>query len=274
MRHCAMLRRARLCAAFAIAVFAAATFAAQAAEDLFPAAASAYLVKVGERVLWSGRAGVRLPPASLTKIMTALLAIEHGGLQQVVTVSAHAAGARGTRLGLRRGERISVADLLSATVIRSANDACRALAEWHSGSESAFVERMNERAENLGLADTHFANACGFDAPDHYSSAADIARLAELALADAHFAQLAKTVRTRAYTAGGRSFLFENTNALLGRLPGTIGIKSGYTRKAGRCIAAAADREGVRVLLIMLDAKNRWWDAHGMMERAFALSQP
>lgn len=274
MRRWVILCRARLCAALAIAVFATTTIAAQAAENLFPAAASAYLVKVGERVLWSGRAGERLPPASLTKIMTALLAIEHGGLQQLVTVSAHAAAAHGTRLGLRRGERISAADLLSATVIRSANDTCRALAEWHSGSEISFVKRMNERAESLGLADTHFANACGFDAPDHYSSATDLARLAELALADARFSQLAKTVKAHAYTVGGRSFLFENTNALLGRLPGTIGIKSGYTRKAGRCIAAAAERDGVRVLLIMLNARNRWWDAHGMMERAFALSQP
>jgi D-alanyl-D-alanine carboxypeptidase (penicillin-binding protein 5/6) len=75
-------------------------------------------------------------------------------------------------------------------------------------------------------------------------------------------------------TAGGRSFVFENTNALLGRLPGAIGVKSGFTSKAGQCIAAAAERNGVRVLLVMLNARNRWWDAHGMMERAFALAQP
>lgn len=273
MRWSAVRCRALVCAVLAWTTLLTAAIV-HGADDAFPTAASAYLVKIGDRVLWAGQAEERLPPASLTKIMTALLAIEHGNLQQIATVSAHAAAAQGTRLGLRRGERISATDLLSATVIRSANDACRALAEWHSGSEARFVARMNDRAARLGLSDTHFANACGFDAPDHYASAADLAKLAELALADSQFAQLAKTVKARVHILDGRSILFENTNALLGRLPGTIGVKSGYTRKAGQCIAAAAERNGVRVLMIMLNARNRWWDAHGMMERAFALSQP
>jgi serine-type D-Ala-D-Ala carboxypeptidase (penicillin-binding protein 5/6) len=266
-------RRTLLQAALGWAALAAAG-RSRAADDPFSTAASAYLVKVDDTVLWAGRAGERRPPASLTKIMSALLAIERGGLNETVTVSAHAAAAHGTRLGLRRGERITAADLLAATVIRSANDACRALAEWHSGSEAAFVQRMNARAGQLGLADTRFANACGFDASGHYASARDLASLSETALADPHFSRLARTVKARARTAGGRDFLFETTNALLGRLPGTIGVKSGYTSKAGQCIAAAAERDGVRVLLVMLDAHNRWWDAHGMMERAFALSRP
>jgi D-alanyl-D-alanine carboxypeptidase (penicillin-binding protein 5/6) len=246
----------------------------RSADDPFPTAASAYLVKIDERILWAGRAEQRLPPASLTKIMTARLALARGDLTEMTTVSAYAAAALGTRLGLRRGERISVSDLLTATVVRSANDACRALAEWHSGSEAGFVREMNEHAVRAGLGNTHFTNASGFDAPGHYSSAADIARLAEHALADPRFAQITRMTTAQVSTAGGRSFVFENTNALLGRLPGAIGVKSGFTSKAGQCIAAAAERNGVRVLLVMLNARNRWWDAHGMMERAFALAQP
>jgi serine-type D-Ala-D-Ala carboxypeptidase (penicillin-binding protein 5/6) len=265
-------RRTLLQAALGWTALAAAGFS-RGADDPFAAAASAYLVKVGDRVLWASRAGERRPPASLTKILSALLAIERGGLNETVTVSAHAAAAHGTRLGLRRGERMTAADLLAATVIRSANDACRALAEWHSGSEARFVQQMNARAERMGLGDTRFANACGFDAPGHYASASDLAALSETALADPHFSQLARTIKARVHTLAGRSFLFENTNALLGRLPGAIGVKSGYTSKAGQCIAAAAERDGMRVLLVMLDAHNRWWDAHGMMERAFALSR-
>jgi D-alanyl-D-alanine carboxypeptidase (penicillin-binding protein 5/6) len=249
--------------------------AGQAAEDPFPSIATAYLLKVQAQTLWAHAARTRLPPASLTKIMTALLVLERYRPEAVVTVSRPAAAASGSRLGLRRGDRMRVADLLAAALIRSANDACRALAEWRAGSEARFVALMNQRARALKLLDTRFANACGHDAPGHYSTAEDLALLTETALRFPVFAELVGTAAAVLRTAdGGREFAIENTNALLGRLPGALGVKSGYTRRAGRCLVALAERDGVRVLLVLLNASNRWWDAHQMVERAFSLRSP
>jgi D-alanyl-D-alanine carboxypeptidase (penicillin-binding protein 5/6) len=172
---------------------------------------------------------------------------------------------------LSAGTRFRVHDLLVATLVGSANDACRALAEWHSGSEARFVAAMNRRARSLELRDTHFANACGFDAKGHYSSAQDLARLAETAMANERFRGIVALREAVVPSAdGSRTYRVETTNALLGRLPGTVGVKSGQTRKAGRCIVVLAERGTGSVLLVMLGAANRWWDAHDVVERAFA----
>lgn len=256
-----------------LALVAAAALAAplSAADNPYPELAAAYLVQVEGRTLWAGAAARRLPPASLTKIMTGLLALERGALQEETAISAHAAAAIGSRLGLRAGQRFRVEDLLVATLVGSANDACRALAEWHSGSEARFVAAMNARARALGLADTRFANACGFDAKGHYSSARDMARLAETAMQTARFREIVALREAAVQAAdGSATYRVQTTNALLGRLPGAIGIKSGHTSKAGRCIVVLAERGTRHVLLVMLGAANRWWDAHDIVERAFA----
>lgn len=243
-------------------------------ENPFPTIAAAYLVKSGDTLLWAGAQRKRLPPASLTKIMTALLVVEDYRPDQVVTISARAASQGGSRLPLRAGERFRVADLLAAALIASANDACTALAEAYGGSEPRFVARMNRRAKALGLTDTHFANACGFDAPGHLSSAVDLARLSETALRNPVFAALVGQRSARVQSADGRrSVDVTNTNALLGRLPGAIGVKSGHTSRAGPCIVALAERDGVRVLMVLLNGRNRWWDVHGVIERAFAVAR-
>lgn len=261
----------RALAGLALVAAVAAATPLQAGGNPYPALAAAYLVQVEGRTLWEGAAARRLPPASLTKIMTGLLALERGGLDETTTVSAHAAAATGSRLGARAGERFRVEDLLVATLVGSANDACRALAEWHSGSEARFVTAMNRRARALGLADTHFANACGFDAAGHYSSAQDMARLSRIAMRNARFREIVVLREAVVADAGGQAtFRVETTNALLGRLPGAIGIKSGHTSKAGRCIVVLAERGSRNVLLVMLGAANRWWDAHDIVERAFA----
>jgi len=240
------------------------------AADRYHDVAAAYLVRAGDRTLWSASADRPLPPASLTKIMTALVVLEDYRPDDVAETSAHAAGATGKRIGLARGDRLRVADLLAATVVASANDACRALAEWRAGSESRFVELMNERARSFGLQHTHFANACGFDAPGHYASAADLARLAERALAQPVFAALAAKVRMAIATVDGRRrFDFENANELIGRYAGAIGVKSGYTARAGTCVIAAVERHGVRVVLVLLNARNRWWDAQRILDDTF-----
>ena len=164
------MRRALIAVALAGGALVEPVFGA--AENPFPTVAAAYVLQVQGTTLWEGRAHERLPPASLTKIMTAMLVIERGELESVVTVSTRAAAAIGARLNLKAGDRMSVSDLLIAALVRSANDACLALAEWHSGTESRFVRAMNSRAGELHLADTRFANACGFDSARHYSSAA------------------------------------------------------------------------------------------------------
>ncbi len=223
-------------------------------------------------VLWAGHETEPLPPASLTKLMTALLVLERGHLDDVVVVSAAAARETGTRLGLRQGERLRARDLLTATIIRSANDACQALADHVSPD---FVGLMNRRAAELGLSGTHFRNACGHDMEGHYSTAADLARLAELVAARPEYMRVAARAKGRIATLDRkRSFAFLNTNALIGRYDGALGLKTGHTSAAGNCLVALAEREGVRVLVVMLNARNRWWSTAGLLDRAFELETP
>ena len=237
--------------------------------DRFPQVADAYLVQVGENELWARRADERLPPASLTKIMTALIVLEDYRPAQVVSVSKAAAAATGS-LKLVAGDRLTVEALLTATLMASANNACAALAESSAGSIGAFVEKMNARALSLGLSNTHFANPCGFDASGHYSSARDLARLAHAALAHPEFAALvARSEATIATADGRRSFHIRNKNALIGTYAPAMGVKTGYTAKAGTCLIALAQKQDTRVLLVMLNAKRRWWDAIGVIENAF-----
>ncbi len=241
-----------------------------AAPDPFPRAGRAYLVALDGAVLWERAADVPLPPASLTKVMTALLALEAGPAPgEWVRVSARAARETGSRLGLRAGEEIPAADALAATLVGSANDACLALAEHLAGSEAAFVERMNTRAAELGLAHTRFRNACGHDAAGHRSSAHDLLALTRSALALPEFARLVALDGLTVTTRQGRTLPVRTHNELLGRIQGVRGVKSGYTAAAGRCLVALADRGGREVLLVLLDAPDRWWTAAALIEAAF-----
>lgn len=243
---------------------------AAAATDPFPQVARAYLVSVDGAEVWEHSAGDRVAPASLTKLMTALLVDEAARPDEVVTVGPKAATETGSRMGLKGGERLRMKDLLAAAMIASANDACRALAEWRDGSETAFVQRMNRKAAALGLKDTRFVNACGHDAAGHYSTARDLAKLSDAAMARPAIAEFARQVEVTVTTVdGARSYKLTNRNALIGRYDGAVGVKSGFTAKAGKCVIALAERSGVRVLLVMLGGRDRWWDAHAMLNHAF-----
>ena len=237
----------------------------------FPVEASSYLVKVNGQTVWENDVARRLPPASLTKIMTVLLLLENYHPDDVVTVSKAAAGETGMRMGLRAGERMRVDALLAASLLMSANDACHALADYVAGSEKRFVVLMNHRAAEWNLKSTHFTNACGHDSPRHYSSASDLATLTGKALAYPVFVDLvAKRTMTIRNAEGNRSYALANRNALIGRYPGAVGVKTGFTQKAGKCLIALAERNGVRVLLVMLHANNRWWDASDILDYAFS----
>ena len=261
--------------ATAAAFFLAAASPARAEPvDAFPKAAAAYVVERDGRLLWAGHPDERLPPASLTKMMTALLVIEEGRLDEPVVVAREAAEEPPTKLGLRAGERFRTRDLLTAAIVRSANDACRALAEARGGQD-AFVARMNARAAALGMKDTRFRNACGHDADGQYTTASDLARLARAVAARPEYLA-ASGLRRAAIRAldGGRTISFGNTNALIGRFPGAIGLKTGTTEKAGTCLAALAERNGSRVLMILLRARDRWWGGDALLGRAFAAAAP
>jgi D-alanyl-D-alanine carboxypeptidase (penicillin-binding protein 5/6) len=211
------------------------------------------------RTLYEFGASKRLSPASLTKIMSALVVLEYGNLDDQVVVSPRAARAHKTRLWLKAGQVFRLEDLLKAMLIVSANDACLAAVEHVGGDEEKFVLLMNAKAAALGLTDTHFSNGCGFDASDHYSTAVDLAKLSEIALRHPIFKQLVRAEREIITPINGnRPYLLRNTNRLLGTVPGVEGVKTGFTARAGRCLIAKVSQDGRDLLLVLLNAKRRW----------------
>ncbi|HKO30547.1 MAG TPA: D-alanyl-D-alanine carboxypeptidase family protein [Nitrospiraceae bacterium] len=211
------------------------------------------------RVLYEHDAGKRMSPASLTKIMSALVILERGNLDDLVTISPNAARAHKMHLRVKAGQVFRLEDLLKAMLIMSANDACLAAVEHVGGDEAQFVTFMNDKAAALGLEDTHFRNGCGFDNPDHYSTAEDLAALSVIALDQPIFRQLVREERTIITPVRGhRVYVLHNTNRLLGRIPGVEGIKTGFTSKAGRCLIAKVSQNGSDLLLVILNSKRRW----------------
>lgn len=224
------------------------------------------------QTLYEFHASTRLSPASLTKIMSALIILESGNLQEEVVVSERASRAHRTRLRIKPGAVFKLEDLLKAMLIVSANDACLAAVEHVGGDEAHFVELMNAKAAALGLKETHFGNACGFDRPDHYSTAEDLAVLSETALHNPVFRTLVKQERDMiAPLNGNRVYLLRNTNRLLGRVPGIEGVKTGFTSKAGRCLIAKVSQEGHEVLLVLLGARRRWTTASSLLDYGLKL---
>jgi D-alanyl-D-alanine carboxypeptidase (penicillin-binding protein 5/6) len=257
-----MAKRAALVAMLVLAC------SAQAVENRFPRVADAYLVKRDGLVLWAAAEDERHAPASLTKMMTALLVLERGRLDEAVVVSRAASRERGSRIGLRPGDQVRARDLLAAAVMHSANDACRALAD-HGGP--TFVAHMNRRAAALGLKNTNFLDPCGHDRPGQYSTAADLARLAEQVMQHPDYQDLARIRETRIKTLDGRrQFQLRNTNALIGRYAGAIGVKTGTTGLAGYCLVAVAERNGARVLIVLLNSPRRWSVTPRLFDQAFA----
>ncbi|MDP1767897.1 MAG: D-alanyl-D-alanine carboxypeptidase family protein [Nitrospirota bacterium] len=211
------------------------------------------------RVLYEHDAGKRMSPASLTKIMSALVILEKGHLDDLVTISPNAARAHKTHLRVKAGQVFRLEDLLKAMLIMSANDACLAAVEHVGGDEAQFVTLMNAKAAALGLADTHFSNGCGFDNPDHYSTAEDLAALSLIALDQPIFRQLVREERAIITAVNGHhAYILHTTNKLLGRIPGVEGIKTGFTSKAGRCLIAKVSQNGSDLLLVILNSNRRW----------------
>lgn len=238
--------------------------------DPFPGIDGSYLVALDDRPRW-GR-GVDQPrsPASLTKLLTALVLLEDRRiLAEDVTVTAAAAATEPTRMGLRAGDTLQGAQALAAMLVHSANDACLALVVHASADVRHFMARMNARARALGMHSSHFSDPCGYDAPGQYSTAMDLLRLARAAQADPLIARLVAQPSVAFQSRAGRAYHLSNTNLLLGRLEGVVGMKTGYTQKARRCLIALAERDGHRVWLVMLGSERRWWQAHQIIDAAF-----
>ncbi len=215
-------------------------------------------------------AGARLPIASTTKIMTALVVLDEAGdLERPVVVSAGAAAYASpaySNVGLRAGDRITVRELLLASMLASGNDAAYALAEeFGDGSVGRFVEKMNRKAEKLGLDNTHFENPVGFDAPGHYSTARDLTSLAQSALESPVFREIVDTTRATVDTQEGREIPLQNTNELLFYYPPANGVKTGTTPAAGKSLVASAAAGDEAYLAVVLNAADRF----GETEEAF-----
>jgi D-alanyl-D-alanine carboxypeptidase (penicillin-binding protein 5/6) len=271
-------RRIRAGVACAVAWLAGAGFAAAQVhtfplpvEDRYPGAAAAYLVAVDGVVRWAKAPDERRPVASLAKLLAALVLVEmpEWSPTALVTIGPAAAGTEGVRLGLRAGEQASAQALLEAMLVASRNDACLALAEHAAGSAAAFAARMNRRAAALGLRDSHFVQPCGLDRPGQFSSASDLLRLTQAVLADPRLVAIAALPDGVLRTAAGRGLPYRSSNLLLGRVDGATGLKTGTTQRAGHCLVATARRDGHEVIVVLLDAGNRWTHAAILLEEGW-----
>lgn len=221
------------------------------------------------QMLFSRDENSRCLIASTTKIMTGLLICEDCDLQTEITVPPEAEGIEGSSIYLRAGERLTIENLLYGMMLQSGNDAATALALAHSGSIEAFAARMNARAQDLGLQDTHFANPHGLDDDGNYSTAADLARLACAAMENETFA---KVVSTKQYRFGQR--VVTNHNKLLWRLEGAEGVKTGFTKAAGRILVSSATRQGRRLICVTINAPDDWNDHCALYDEGFGQLHP
>ncbi len=259
-------------ALFGVLVLATGSSRAEA-PGAFADTARSYLVVRDDRVVWSREPELQLQPASLTKLLTALVVLDaNPDMERWLPVSASAAQVAPTKLGLRAGEEITAGAALAAMLVRSANDACLVLVENVSKGRDTFAKRMNERAQQLGMSQSRFVDPCGFDAVGQHSTVTDLLKLAQAARRVPVIAHLVALPRAELATRAGRTRSFANTNQLLGRLEGASGMKTGYTSQAGQCLIAYARRGESEVWLVMLGGTQRWWQAHGMIDHAFSPS--
>lgn len=217
------------------------------------------------RVLYEKNSHDKSLIASTTKIMTGLLAAESGRLSETVTIPPEAVGIEGSSLYLKAGEQLTVEQLLYGLMLHSGNDAAVALALYLGGSVESFVAQMNQRAQSLGLTRTHFANPNGLDDEENYGTAYDLAVLAAAALENDAFCQV---VSTKTYLAGNRTLT--NHNKLLWKYEGAIGVKTGFTKAAGRLLVSAAERQGRRLIAVTINAPDDWNDHSKLLDDGFA----
>ncbi len=221
-----------------------------------------------ETFLYSKNAEERLPMASTTKIMTALVAIENSEPDELVAIDDSAIGVEGSSAYLRRGDVLTMEELLYALLLQSANDAAVAIA-CHIGDDvEGFSSLMNEKANELGLQNTHFTNPHGLDHKEHYTTAKDLALIASEALKNSEFKKIVSTYK-KSFIGEDRSRTYVNHNKLLHLYDGCIGVKTGFTKRSGRCLVGAAERDGLQFITVTLDAPSDWSDHSAMLNYGY-----
>ncbi len=225
-----------------------------------------------KNILYSKYAKKRVRPASLTKIMTAILAIQRADMNQYVKITKAMLKVQPTIAGYKEGDAVLMADLVRAAIIKSDNDAAKAIAiSVGGGDEKNFIAMMNEKAKQLGMKYTHFTNPCGFDTKDHYSSPSDLLILAEYAIKSPMFNRISNrnsyiyhVIRNGEY----KKFEANTHNHLLNKYQYAVGVKTGYTSKAGACLIARAKKDGQDCLIVMMNSKeNRWKTAKEIFQQ-------
>ena len=223
-------------------------------------------------VLYGKNETTKTKMASTTKIMTAIVVIENTNLSNVVEISSKAAGTGGSRLKIKKGDKITVSDLLYGLMLRSGNDAAVALAEYVGGSVEGFGLLMNKKAQDLGLVNTHFVTPHGLDSDEHYTTPYELAILTDYALKNEVFRNIVNT-KTCNININGYSKTISNTNELLGNLNGVYGVKTGFTNGAGRCLVSSIKRNNLNIICVVLGAdtkKIRTTDSVKLIEYTFA----
>ena len=254
----------RLIAGTAAALLAAVLFLPLNAQAV--SAQKAYVLDaVSGRVLYEKNATERSLIASTTKIMTALIVCEQCNVLDRMRIPKEAVGIEGSSMYLQEGEVLTIQELLYGLMLSSGNDAAVALAIYCGGTVEGFAELMNDKARNLGLSGTHFENPNGLDSPGHYSTAKDLAKLAAYAMENPIFY---KTVSAKSVKAGER--YLTNHNKLLWRVEGADGVKTGFTKAAGRILVSSATREGRRLIAVTIDDPDDWDDHAALLEEGFS----
>ena len=222
------------------------------------------------RVLYEQNAHEPLPMASTTKIMTALVALENGNVHDLVTAGKNAFGVPGTSIYLSLGEQLPLLDMLYGLMLASGNDAAVAIAEHIGGSVDGFCKMMNDRAAVLGCEDTVFATPHGLPAENHHTTARDLALIAREAMQNPTFREIVSTQRASIpWAEHDYDRILNNKNKLLSEYPGAIGVKTGYTKAAGRCLVFAAERDGLELIGVVLNCPDWFQEAEALLDRGF-----
>ena len=231
------------------------------------AAAACVINGESGEVIYGENCDTRLPMASTTKIMTALLLCEYGDLSKEITVTKEMATVEGSSMGLLPGDKVTLHDLLYGMMLASGNDAANTTAIVIGGSVQHFVEMMNQKAATLGLTNTHFVTPSGLDAQEHYTTAHELALIAAYALKNAQFAQAAAS-KSAVLCYGNPPYrrTLTNHNRILNCYAGAIGVKTGFTKKSGRCLVSAAKRDGKTVIAVTLKDPDDWDDAVALLD--------
>lgn len=221
-------------------------------------------------ILYGKQENKRRPPASTTKIMTAILGFELGKPDEIITVSQKAAAVGESTIHLDPGEKITLYELITGALVRSGNDACVAIAEDIAGTEDQFIKLMNRKAVTLGAENTHFENTNGLPLKDHYSTAYDLALMARYGLQIPQFASIIRQRETKIQFHDPDVLMdLKNTNKLLWNYPYADGVKTGTTTAAGKCLVASATKDGRQLLAVLLNAPDRFGDAKKLLEWGF-----